>query len=86
MLGGMRRAASTGARMAGRGAKRFAGHQGGLKFSGMGKARMGATAMGLGLAGMHNNANRGSYKSGYIPKSSGTAGLQPRSSGGATML
>lgn len=50
-------------------------------FSTAGKMRMGAAGAGLGLAAIHNNANRGGYKSGYIPKSSATAGLQPRSSG-----
>ncbi len=86
MLGGIGRAASSSARMAGRGATRFAGYQGGMKFSTMGKARMGATVAGLGMAGFHNNANRGGYKSGYIPKSSATQGLNPRSSGGMTMM
>ena len=73
-----RRAMSAG-RSVGRGAARFAGHQGGRSFSTMGKVRMGAAAgAGIGMA-RHNNARRG----GYIPKSSATQGLQPRSSGGS---
>jgi len=86
MLGGLRKAVSSGARMATRGATSFAGHQGGMSFSRMGKARMGAAGAGLGLAAMHSNANRGGYKSGYIPKSSATMGLQPKSMGGSTFL
>ncbi len=82
----MRRAVSSGARMAGKGATRFAGYQGGRSFSKMGQARMGAAAVGLGAAGMHTNSKRGGYKAGYIPKSSATMGLQPKSSGGSTFL
>lgn len=82
MLRGMGKIASSGARALGSGARRFSGYQGGMAFSRMGKARMGAAVAGLGIAGMHNNSRRG----GYVPKSSGTAGLQPRSTGGATML
>jgi hypothetical protein len=55
-------------------------------FSTAGKVRMGAAGAALGMAGFHNNANRGGYKSGYIPKSSATQGLNPRSSGGMTMM
>jgi hypothetical protein len=72
-----RRAMSAG-RSVGSGAARFSGHQGGRSFSTMGKFRMGAAgAAGVGMA-RHDNAKRG----GYIPKSSATKGLQPRSSGG----
>lgn len=86
MFGKIGKFSSSGARALGSGAKRFSGYQGGMSFSKMGKARMGAATAGLTMAGMHNNANRGGYRSGYIPKSSATAGLQPKSSGGATML
>lgn len=85
MLGAAKRIGSTGARALGAGARRFSGYQGGMSFSTMGKARMGAGAAGVGMLGMHSNANRGSYKSGYIPKSTGTRGLTPKSSGGMMM-
>ena len=62
----------------GRSAAGFAGYSKGAGFSTMGKFRMGLTAGALGAAAMHQNSKRG----GYRPKSSATAGLQPRSSGG----
>lgn len=85
MLNSARRIASSGARALGSGARRFSGYQGGRSFSTMGKVRMGAGAAGAGMMAMHTNANRGSYKSGYVPKSSGTRGLMPKSSGGMMM-
>lgn len=78
LLRGMAGRVGSAGKTMGRGAARFAGHQGGKSFSTMGKMRMGAAAGGAIGMSLRNNQQRG----GYNPKSSATGGLQPKSSGG----
>jgi hypothetical protein len=78
LLGGMAGRIGSAGKTMGRGAARFAGHQGGKSFSTMGKMRMGAAAGGAIGMSLRNNQKRGAYN----PSSSATGGLQPKSSGG----